>query len=83
LHSTDIAFKPTDNGWGYSPKFSSNYDAIFGKKEPAVQATQGTASEPKGDEAYEAKDIFTSKGLELLRKEPDLVNEVLRRIRRE
>ena len=32
MHSTDIAFKPNDSGWGYSPQYSSNFDRIFGKK---------------------------------------------------
>eukprot|EP00296_Roombia_truncata_P006022 JP443306.1.p2 GENE.JP443306.1~~JP443306.1.p2 ORF type:complete len:78 (+),score=3.32 JP443306.1:1-234(+) len=32
LHSSDIAFKPAETGWGYNPKFASNWDKIFAKK---------------------------------------------------
>ena len=31
LHSTDIAFKPAESGWGGgSSKYSNNFDKIFG-----------------------------------------------------
>ena len=30
LHSTDIAFKPAESGWGSSSKYGANYDSIFG-----------------------------------------------------
>ncbi|KAL7501660.1 hypothetical protein ACHAWT_009472 [Skeletonema menzelii] len=33
LHSTDIAFKPAESGWGGGGKYSNNFDAIFKKKE--------------------------------------------------
>eukprot|EP00550_Attheya_septentrionalis_P010306 CAMPEP_0198289170 /NCGR_PEP_ID=MMETSP1449-20131203/7463_1 /TAXON_ID=420275 /ORGANISM="Attheya septentrionalis, Strain CCMP2084" /LENGTH=80 /DNA_ID=CAMNT_0043987467 /DNA_START=246 /DNA_END=488 /DNA_ORIENTATION=- len=32
LHSTDIAFKPAESGWGFTNKYNSNFDNIFGKK---------------------------------------------------
>jgi hypothetical protein len=32
LHSTDIAFKPSSDGWGATKKFSKNHERIFGKK---------------------------------------------------
>jgi hypothetical protein len=32
LHSTDIAFKPTTDGWGYSHVYGSGWDNIFKKK---------------------------------------------------
>ncbi|KAJ1456494.1 hypothetical protein M885DRAFT_169182 [Pelagophyceae sp. CCMP2097] len=46
LHSTDIAFKPTEDGWGYSPKYSSAYDKIFNKKKtaPAEDAPPAAAA---------------------------------------
>eukprot|EP00566_Odontella_aurita_P000260 CAMPEP_0113534864 /NCGR_PEP_ID=MMETSP0015_2-20120614/5385_1 /TAXON_ID=2838 /ORGANISM="Odontella" /LENGTH=94 /DNA_ID=CAMNT_0000434051 /DNA_START=215 /DNA_END=499 /DNA_ORIENTATION=- /assembly_acc=CAM_ASM_000160 len=33
IHSTDIAFKPAESGWGFTNKYDSNYDKIFGKKD--------------------------------------------------
>eukprot|EP00578_Thalassiosira_sp_NH16_P019337 CAMPEP_0181102074 /NCGR_PEP_ID=MMETSP1071-20121207/14113_1 /TAXON_ID=35127 /ORGANISM="Thalassiosira sp., Strain NH16" /LENGTH=89 /DNA_ID=CAMNT_0023185007 /DNA_START=237 /DNA_END=506 /DNA_ORIENTATION=- len=30
LHSTDIAFKPAESGWGGGSKYTNNFDAIFG-----------------------------------------------------
>lgn len=35
LHSTDIAFKPNEDGWGYTKRYSSNYERIFGKRKEA------------------------------------------------
>ena len=33
LHSSDIAFKPNNDGWGGgNPQYASNYDRIFGNK---------------------------------------------------
>lgn len=32
LHSTDIAYKPSANGWGYHNDYSNNYDNIFKRK---------------------------------------------------
>lgn len=32
LHSTDIAFKPTEGGWGFNNRFASGYDRIFSKQ---------------------------------------------------
>mmetsp|Transcript_19999 Transcript_19999/g.67243 ORF Transcript_19999/g.67243 Transcript_19999/m.67243 type:complete len:116 (-) Transcript_19999:255-602(-) len=42
LHSTDIAFKPTEGGWGYNNSFASGYDRIFGggKKSAAEAAPE-------------------------------------------
>lgn len=33
LHSTDIAFKPSESGWGYNRKYINTYDTIFKKKD--------------------------------------------------
>ena len=48
LLSTDIAFKPTENGWGYSKQFSNNWDNIFGgkKKKQAAPAAATPAAAP-------------------------------------
>ena len=32
IHSTDIAFKPNQDGWGATKKYSKNYERIFGKR---------------------------------------------------
>jgi hypothetical protein len=37
IHSTDIAFKPNKDGWGYSKRYSSNYENIFQKKNSAAE----------------------------------------------
>lgn len=29
IHSTDIAFKPAESGWGFSNKYNDNFDKIF------------------------------------------------------
>jgi hypothetical protein len=41
IHSTDIAFKPNESGWGHSSKYSSNFDNIFAKK-----AEDATSEDP-------------------------------------
>lgn len=47
IHSTDIAFKPNKDGWGYSKRYSNNFEAIFGKKEVTNAATQGEKKIPQ------------------------------------
>mmetsp|Transcript_30136 Transcript_30136/g.60545 ORF Transcript_30136/g.60545 Transcript_30136/m.60545 type:complete len:92 (-) Transcript_30136:70-345(-) len=32
LHSTDIAFKPAESGWGGGGKYANNFDSIFSSK---------------------------------------------------
>ena len=39
LHSTDIAFKPTEDGWGFTKKYSKGYDSIFSKSKGAELKT--------------------------------------------
>mmetsp|Transcript_13615 Transcript_13615/g.42984 ORF Transcript_13615/g.42984 Transcript_13615/m.42984 type:complete len:149 (-) Transcript_13615:147-593(-) len=47
LHSTDIAFKPTEDGWGYSPQYSENWDRIFGGNTAAKgKSPQATENKP-------------------------------------
>eukprot|EP00949_MAST-11_sp_MAST-11-sp1_P004296 g4296.t1 len=43
IHSTDIAFKPNNDGWGYTPKYKSSYERIFGNK-------QGSDASPEPEE---------------------------------
>ncbi|CAB9525826.1 expressed unknown protein [Seminavis robusta] len=47
IHSTDIAFKPAESGWGGTRKYSSNFDKIFGNKNQAQgnDATGPTATD--------------------------------------
>jgi hypothetical protein len=41
MHSTDIAFKPNNAGWGYNPKYAASFENIFGaKKVDPVKATK-------------------------------------------
>ena len=41
----DIAFKPTENGWGYNKTYANSWDRIFAKKEPAA-APEPAPAEP-------------------------------------
>ena len=38
LHSTDIAFKPNEDGWGYTRKYKNNWERIFGSKNKGKDA---------------------------------------------
>lgn len=50
LHSTDIAYKPNESGWGYNKRYNSNFDAIFNtstkstKETTNINSTTGSAS---------------------------------------
>lgn len=59
LHSTDIAFKPNADGWGYSPRFANGYDRIFGNKDGAnpvaAAAPAAPATAPATDPTYSAR----------------------------
>ena len=49
IHSSDIAFKPNNDGWGGgNPQYASNYDRIFGNKNGATKqaAPEPTAPQP-------------------------------------
>lgn len=35
IHSTDIAFKPAESGWGANSKYSNNFGNIFGNEKNA------------------------------------------------
>lgn len=52
LHSTDIAFKPAESGWGFTNKYNSNFDNIFGKKNEREKKnlpnSAGTSAEQVG-----------------------------------
>ena len=51
MHSTDIAFKPTEDGWGYNPRYSSSWDRIFAKKNSAKeQSADDDEAEPAANE---------------------------------
>lgn len=51
IHSTDIAFKPAESGWGASSKYSRNFDEIFGQKndDQEKKSNQG-GNEKQGDD---------------------------------
>mmetsp|Transcript_35356 Transcript_35356/g.60049 ORF Transcript_35356/g.60049 Transcript_35356/m.60049 type:complete len:112 (-) Transcript_35356:430-765(-) len=46
LHSTDIAFKPAESGWGGGSKYTKNFDNIFGssKTKEEVPTTKNQES---------------------------------------
>jgi hypothetical protein len=41
IHSTDIAFKPNESGWGGSRKYETRWDDIFGKKKDEKKSDGG------------------------------------------
>ena len=43
MHSSDIAFKPNDDGWGYTKQYASGWDRIFAKKDEAPPAAEKPA----------------------------------------
>jgi hypothetical protein len=57
LHSSDIAFKPTQDGWGYSQTYSSRWEQIFKKDQAATSASNDPASTtlPPSDTVYTAR----------------------------
>ena len=62
LHSTDIAFKPTEDGWGYSPRYSSNFDRIFGNKAQAPAApTEATETQQAPPPTMSSLDVVALK----------------------
>jgi len=44
IHSTDIAFKPNNDGWGGTKKYSKNHERIFGKKKQKSESTKESSS---------------------------------------
>ena len=60
IHSSDIAFKPNNDGWGGgNPQYASNYDRIFGNKNGATKkaAPEPTAAAPAA-QALDARDAL-------------------------
>ena len=60
IHSSDIAFKPNNDGWGGgNPAYASNYDRIFGNKNGSAKkaAPEQTAPQPAA-QALDARDAL-------------------------
>merc|ERR1719238_2220731 len=61
IHSSDIAFKPNNDGWGGgNPQYASNYDRIFGNKNGGSKkapAATSAASQPAAH-ALDARDAL-------------------------
>ena len=61
IHSSDIAFKPNNDGWGGgNPQYASNYDRIFGNKNGSTKKkseTAAAASQPAA-QALDARDAL-------------------------
>ena len=60
IHSSDIAFKPNNDGWGGgNPAYASNYDRIFGNKNGSTKkaASEKTAPQPAA-QALDARDAL-------------------------
>ena len=59
-HSTDIAFKPNDDGWGYTKRYANGWDNIFGKKSKAPAEstpTPAAAVAPDNSAVQKAKQM--------------------------
>mmetsp|Transcript_16878 Transcript_16878/g.23465 ORF Transcript_16878/g.23465 Transcript_16878/m.23465 type:complete len:98 (-) Transcript_16878:171-464(-) len=58
IHSTDIAFKPAESGWGGGTKYSNNFDNIFGstKKKETSSSSATTQSDSTAASNTQAKD---------------------------
>eukprot|EP00750_Incisomonas_marina_P006582 INCI14671.1.p1 GENE.INCI14671.1~~INCI14671.1.p1 ORF type:complete len:125 (-),score=29.91 INCI14671.1:52-426(-) len=56
LHSKDIAFKPNQDGWGFTNRYASGYDNIFGskKKSKTAQEKKQQPAQPDTEEISEA-----------------------------
>mmetsp|Transcript_12465 Transcript_12465/g.19292 ORF Transcript_12465/g.19292 Transcript_12465/m.19292 type:complete len:94 (+) Transcript_12465:180-461(+) len=46
IHSTDIAFKPAESGWGGGTKYSNNFDSIFGSSKKKDMNSSSKTTEP-------------------------------------
>ena len=60
IHSSDIAFKPNNDGWGGgNPNYASGYDRIFGNKNGSTKkaAPEQTAPQPAA-QALDARDAL-------------------------
>ena len=66
LHSSDIAFKPNDDGWGYTKRYASGWDRIFSNKEkvdasepptPTAQPEQSVSRDAKLSALQTARDV--------------------------
>ena len=59
IHSSDIAFKPNNDGWGGgNPKYASNYDRIFGNKNGSVKKTSEPAAAAPAAQTLDARDAL-------------------------
>mmetsp|Transcript_33635 Transcript_33635/g.49442 ORF Transcript_33635/g.49442 Transcript_33635/m.49442 type:complete len:182 (-) Transcript_33635:82-627(-) len=78
LHSTDIAFKPTQDGWGYNPRYSSSWDNIFAnnKKTQTTAPTEEAASVEVGLLSNSLKQV-TQDALNLSKEDQRQLVEVL------
>ena len=60
IHSSDIAFKPNNDGWGGgNPQYASNYDRIFGNKNGgATNAPKPSAAAAAPPQELDARDAL-------------------------
>ena len=80
LHSTDIAFKPTTDGWGYSRVYASGWDNIFKKKGKAEEAQEPPPPPPAATDVQLAAKL---EALDKARAVGALSAELYERARRE
>ena len=60
LHSSDIAFKPNNDGWGGgNPQYASGYDRIFGNKNGSTKKAAPEPTAPQSAaQALDARDAL-------------------------
>merc|ERR1719238_2171882 len=60
IHSSDIAFKPNNDGWGGgNPQYASNYDRIFGNKNGSTKKAAPEQTAPQtAAQALDARDAL-------------------------
>ena len=60
IHSSDIAFKPNNDGWGGgNPNYASGYDRIFGNKNGSTKKAAPEPTAPQSAaQALDARDAL-------------------------
>ena len=59
IHSSDIAFKPNNDGWGGgNPQYASNYDRIFGNKSGSTKKAPEPIKAAPAAQALDARDAL-------------------------
>ena len=79
IHSSDIAFKPNNDGWGGgNPNYASGYDRIFGNKNGSKKtAPEPTAAPQPAAQALDARDALALRRILRENGESSTLKEIL------